>query len=266
MLGLMALRDESLWVPLKLNSEGVATDETFRRNIEATLGRGYTRLNEYLESQKGSISICGFAPSLKDYWPLVKGDVMACNRAHDWLIERGLVPKWCLLMDPLEIIADMVTPHEGVTYLVASRCHEAVFEKLKDSRVIVWHAAGDKPIMPILEEKGVMEPTVNGGTACVTRGMVLAIAMGYTDVHIFGADSSFPEGSHTHLEKSMVEEKEIEVQVDGRRFRATPWMTLQVEDIRILCPDLTEKGNRFTFYGDGMMQHVANVMGYKVVA
>lgn len=254
------------WVPLKLNNDGSATDEDFARNIEATLKRGYTRFNEFVESQTGSLSVCGFGPSLEYTWPLVKGDVMACNRAHDWLIRHGLVPRWCLLMDPLEIVADMVTPHEDVTYLVASRCHSAVFEKLKDSRVVVWHAAGDVPTMGILESRQVIEPTVNGGTATVTRGMVVGVAMGYTDIHLFGADSSFAPGGDTHLEKSLVSEREIEVMVDGKLFRTTPWMTLQVDDIRIICPDLTSKGNKFTFYGEGLMQHVANVMGYKVIA
>lgn len=262
----MALKehDGAPWVPLKINNDGVATDEDFTRNIEATLGRGYTRLNEFIESQSGSISVCGFAPSLRETWRHLTGDVMACNRAHDFLIDQGVVPKWCLLMDPLEVVAEMVTPHEEVTYLVASRCHESVFEKLRGAKVVVWHAAGDRPIIPLLEKHGVMEPTVNGGTATVTRGMVLAVAMGYTDIHIFGADSSFAEGSDTHLKKSLVEERPMQVMVDGRLFQTTGWMTLQVEDIRILCPELTATGNRFTFYGQGLLQHVAKTLGYDV--
>lgn len=264
--GLMALKAaETLpWVPLKLNNVGCATDEDFTRNIEATLGRGHARLNEYLGSQTGAVSVCGFAPSLKKTWRMLKGDVMACNRAHDWLIEHGVVPKWCMLMDPLPIIAEMVTPHPDVTYLVASRCHEDVFTKLRGFKVVAWHAAGDKPLLDILEARGLMEPAVNGGTATVTRAMVLAIAMGYTDIHIYGADSSFPMGSETHLKKSLVHEEEIEVMVDRKLFKTTGWMTMQVEDIKILCPDLVQMGNKFTFYGDGLLQHVASTLGYEV--
>lgn len=264
--GLMAFRpvEEQAWVPLKINSGAVATREDFVRNIEAALGRGLPRLNEYIESQAGALSVCGFAPSLRKTWRMLKGDVMACNRAHDWLIAHGVVPKWCLLMDPLEVIADMVSPHADVTYLVASRCHEAVFEKLRGYKVVVWHAAGDEMIIPMLEEKGINEPTVNGGTATVTRGMVVGISLGYSDIHIFGADSSFPAGSHTHLEKSLVEEQEIEVMVDRKLFRTTAWMAMQVEDIRVLCPYLVQGGTKFTFYGDGLMQHVASMMGYEV--
>lgn len=262
--GLMAFKppEGAFWVPLKINSEPVALAEDFTRNIEATLERGYTRFNELVRTEK-SISVCGFAPSLKVTWKQLKGDVMACNRAHDFLLKQGVIPRWCLLMDPLEVVAQMVTPHPDVTYLVASRCHQAVFDKLKGFRVVVWHAAGDTPILPILEERGVNEPLVNGGTATVTRAMVMAVSMGYREINLFGCDSSF-DGEHTHLEKSLVNEEEIHVMSAGRLFRTTAWMALQVEDIHILCPDIVNMGIKFAFYGDGLMQHVAKQLGYEV--
>lgn len=264
---LMALREsESFpWVPLKINNVGCATDDDLTRNIEANLKRRHSRLNEFIGSQTGKLSVCGFAPSLKNTWRQITGDIMACNRAHDFLISQGVVPKWCLLMDPLEVMAQMITPHPDVVYLVASRCHNSVFEKLEGYSVVVWHAAGDKPIIPILERLGINEPTVNGGTASVTRAMVLGIAIGYTDIHIFGADSSFPEGGYTHIEKSLVNEVPVEVMVDNQLYSTTGWMTLQVEDIRILCPDLSMNGIKFTFYGQGLLQHVAKHLGYEVI-
>lgn len=276
--GLMAFKppEEEVWVPLKLGNEPVALAEDFTRNIEAALKRGYTRFNELVGSQTGALSVCGFAPSLKDTYRHIVGHVMACNRAHDWLIAEGVVPQWCLLMDPLEVIADMVTPHPDVTYLVASRCHPKVFEKLSGHDVVVWHCAGDDVLMPLLEKHfsaptleeamAKVEPTVNGGTATVTRGAVVGITMGYTEVHIFGADSSFQDkDGDTHLAKSVVPERVIHVKCDGRDFWSTPWMTLQVEDIRVIFNDLRDKGAAFTFYGDGLLQHAAKAHGYEVV-
>ena len=275
----MAIRppEGGVWVPLKLSNEPCALADEFTRNIEATLKRGYTRFNEYIESQTGSLSICGFAPSLKESYRQLVGHVMACNRAHDWLISQGIVPKWCLLMDPLEVIADMVSPHPDVTYLVASRCHPAVFEKLEGYDVVVWHCCGDAVLMPLLEKHfsaptieeatAKQEPTVNGGTATVTRGAVVGITMGYTDIHVFGADSSFPhKDGDTHLAKSLVDEKVIHVMCDGRDFWSTPWMTLQVEDVRVIFNDLRDKGITFTFYGEGLLQHAAKAHGYRVLA
>jgi hypothetical protein len=242
------------------------TPENIARNIEATLKRGYTRFNEFLYSQTGTVSICGFAESLKWTYTRLEGDVMACNRAHDWLIAHGVVPKWTLFMDAAEVIADMVTPRHDVTYLVASRCHPALFEKLEGYKVVVWHCAGDEAALRLLSEaftQEAMEPLVNGGTATVTRAMVLAVPMGYSDIHIFGADSSF-RGEHTHLLKSLVPEEAIEVMVDHKHFKTTGWMCGQVEDIKILCPDLAKEGVRITFHGDGLMQHVAKTLGFDV--
>lgn len=262
-------------MPLKLGNEPCALSDDFKRNIGATLKRGYTRFNEYIGSQTGALSVCGFAPSLKETYRQLVGDVMACNRAHDWLIGAGIVPKWCLLMDPLEVIADMITPHLGVTYLVASRCHPRVFEKLAGYDVVVWHCAGDEELMPLLEQHcsgrtleeamAKQEPTVNGGTATVTRGMVVAVELGYTDLHLFGADSSFPaKDGDTHLLKSLVDEQVIHVKCDGRDFWTAPWMTLQVEDIREIGRDLRDRGYKLTFYGDGLLQHASKALGFEV--
>lgn len=239
------------------------TEENLERNISATLNRPYVRFNEYVDSQKGRVNICGFGPSLTTTYQTMVGDVIACNGAHDWLIEKGVIPKWCLLMDAAPVMTKLVTPHPDVTYLVASRCHQSLFDHLKGHKVIVWHCAGDLKAMDLLESKGRMEPLVNGGTATVTRGMVLAVAMGYEELHLYGADSSY-EGDFTHVKKSVVEEKELMVFVNHRWFKTTPWMCGQVEDIKVLCPPLIEGGARFVFHGDGLLPFVARTLGYEV--
>lgn len=277
LVDLMAVQpsEQEGWQLCKLNNVGVATDDELRLHIEATLKRGYTRFNEYFESQKGTASICGFGPSLVQTWPLLKGDVMAVNRSHDWLIERGVVPRWCLLMDPVEVVSEMVSPHPEVVYMVASRCHPKVFEKLDGFNVVVWHAAGDSMIEEIVanhfqaptEEEALakIEPTINGGSSGVTRGAVMLVAMGYTDIHIHGADSSFPKDGDTHVLPSLVPESQIKVKVEGREFYTAPWMTLHLEDLEICLEDLQRRGNKFTFYGDGLLQWVARHRGFTVV-
>jgi hypothetical protein len=260
--------EEAPLVPLVLKTECCETDENLARNVARTLDRPYVRFNEYVESQTGSVSVCGFGPSLKRTYKHLVGDVLACNGAHDWLIEQGIVPKWCLLMDAAPVMTKLVTPHPGVTYFVASRCHEALFEHLKDARVVVWHCAGDPSTQGILEQRGLMEPMVCGGTAGVTRGMVFVKAMGYTDIHLFGADSSF-EGDTTHVRKSVVPETAVKVwakgEGEGRWFQTTAWMAGQVEDLKILTPGLKEDGAVLTVHGDGLFPFVAQAIGLPVI-
>ena len=116
---------------------------------------------------------------------------------------------------------EFAVPHPDITYLVASRCHPDVFKRLEGCKIIVWHAGGDHNINDLLCERKLNEPMVNGGSAGVTRAMFLVNCLGYTDQHIFGADSSYT-GDDTHIRGSLVPEKDLMVSIvapDGRPAR-----------------------------------------------
>ena len=44
-------------IPLKLHMTSCATQEEMNANVDATIKRGYTRLNEYLGSQTGRLHL-----------------------------------------------------------------------------------------------------------------------------------------------------------------------------------------------------------------
>jgi hypothetical protein len=169
----------------------------------------------------------------------------------------------CFDADPLML--EFITPHKGIKHLIGSRCPAEAFEMLKDCEVYVWHAGGDRYIEEILQENGLYkEPMVNGGTAAVTRSFYLAPALGYKELHVFGADSSFAPSGDTHIRKSTTEEREIYIKCAGRIFKTAPWMTTQIEDFKILAPDLRDNyGIRIVMHGDGYMQHVAKMMFFE---
>lgn len=257
-------------VPLHLVAEICATPEAIRANIAETLGKSYTRFNEYIESRSGVVSVCGFGPSLARTYKQLEGDVVACNGAHDWLIERGVIPTFGMFYDADPIIADFITPHPEVTYLIASRCHPKVFEKVRGYKVVVWHVEGDKCLHDMLAERRCDEPMVRGGSGAVVRSIVLMHAIGYREIHIHGGDSSY-EGEFTHVKKSLVEEKFLEVCTKtpegeiARRFKTTPQLALQVEDWKMLAPPMSQHlETRFVVHGDGLLPHIARAMGYEV--
>jgi uncharacterized Rossmann fold enzyme len=256
---------DSAIVPLELNIELCVTNDNLKKNLGVTLSRPYVRFNEFVNTESGKVSICGFGPSLVNTYAGITGDIAACNGAHNYLIERGIIPKFGVFFDADERMEQFVTPHKGVTYLVASRCHQSVFDKLEGHKVIVWHVKGDNGIIDeMLEERGIMEPMVHGGTAGVTRTMFLMHAMGYRELHLHGADSSY-EGEHTHVKKSIVPETSIEVWAAGKWFKTTPWLCGQVEDIKILAPAMKEIGARLIVHGSGLFPHIAKVIGLEVV-
>ena len=251
--------------PLRFSVEMCETTENINRNIRQTLETDYKPFNSLLSLQHDrEISIVGFGPSLKRTYKKLKGDILSCNGAHDWLIERGIIPKYAMFFDASPVITSFVHPHPDVTYLIASRCHRDVFAALEGYNVYVWHAAGDPDLEPLLYEHRRMEPMLSGGTAGVSRAMVVVLGMGYTRLNLFGADSSY-EDEYTHVKKSIVPEKHMTVWCNGKEFKSTSWLALQVEDFKTLAPLMRDdNGVKFEIYGDGLLPHVAKLNGYAV--
>ena len=234
--------------------DGVRTD-----NIRATFERGYIRFNELMDTAKGgTISIVGAGPSLARTYKEITGDILACNSAHDFLIGKGIIPKYALYWDANPVIAKMAkNPHPDVTYLVASRCHPDLFKALAGHRVIVFHALGGEPVDQFLMSLNRMEPMIGGGSAGVTRGTYLAGAMGYKTLHLFGVDSSY-ENDATHVGGSIIDQKQMRLRVCGKWFLTAPWMALQVADFKLICPQLQAMGIKITVHGTGMFPYAAS--------
>lgn len=165
--------------PLMLTYEMCETDENIKRNIEATLAMDYRPFNTLLSPpHERVVSVVGFGPSIKETWTMLQGDIWACNGAHDWLIERGVIPKYAMYYDASPVIEKFIgKPHKDVTYLVASRCHQNVFDALEGYNVYVWHSAGDPCMDDILCAARRAEPMLGGGSAAATTAMVVATTM-----------------------------------------------------------------------------------------
>ena len=250
--------------PLILSYDVCETHENIERNIRQTLDSEYKSYIELLRAPVGRVlSIAGFGPSIKETWTKLEGDVWVCNGAHNWLIERGVIPKYAMFWDAAEVVGQFVAPHPSVTYLVASRCHRSVFDALEGHNVYVWHAAGDAKMDDLLCEFKRAEPMVGHGSAAVTTSMMVATNMGYRSFRLFGADSSFT-GEFTHAEESIVPEVGMDIWMNGRKFRSTSWLAGQVEDFKIMGPILASQGCDIEFYGDGLLQECARINGYTV--
>jgi len=281
----MADGAEQPWMPLRLDMSLANTSEQIDANIRASLSRPYVPFTELIDKHSGTVSIVGSGPSLKDTWRDLRGDVIACNAANQFLLERGVVPKYVMIFDA-DILAEefVTTPHKDVTYLLASRCHPKLFERLAGHRIVVWHAKGDQNIDAIPEKHRVMEPMCGGGSAAVTRTMFLAHPMGYRDMHLFGVDSSYNNAETkarysrpqiekndlagsaqaSHFRKSTTDEKFLAIMCGGRVFHTTPWMAGQAEDFKVLVPSLQRIGMKISVHGDGLIPHLARNMGLDV--
>jgi len=112
-------------------------DKQMRLNIPRVKGRLVPRETTTEEE----IAIVCYGPSLKKTWAEVRNfkKVMTCSGAHNFLVERGIIPTWHVDLDPREHKARMLTPHKDVEYLIASCCHPNMLDKLEGFNVKLWH-------------------------------------------------------------------------------------------------------------------------------
>lgn len=249
---------------LALDMHGCATDVEMHANLEATFKRGYVSIVELLGKLSGTVSLVGSGPSLKSTLHELTGDVFAINQAVGFLLDNGIVPKYAMFWDAADIVAKFAVPHPDITYLVASRCHPDVFERLKGCKMYVWHAGGDHDINDQLWKHGVDEPMIPGGSAGITRAICFANVLGFRDIHVFGADSSYSDEGNTHVIGSLVPEKDILVSVGNdppRWFRTTPEWCAQVNEYRAIFATLAQsEQNNIEVHGTGMLPYLHHLL------
>lgn len=254
--------------PLVLYMEGCATQQEMNANVLATIERGYVRFNEFIDQYHGRISIVGSGPSLDQTYTDLAGDILAINHALKFLLEQNIIPKFAMIWDADPICEQFAIPHKDITYLIGARCHPKVFERLQGCQVIVWHAGGDHNINDFLLEHNIQEPMINGGSAGITRAMYLAVALGYKDLHLYGADSSYSADGKTHVNGSLVKEKDFMVSIGKDQpvfFRTTPEWCSQVNEFRDIYSIFRHPNCdiAITTHGDGMLPYMASLMKKK---
>ena len=205
--------------------------------------------------QDHPIAIVCSGPSLKDTWEEIKPfkTVLTCSGAHDYLIERGIIPTYHMETDPRPHKAVFTrSPNLDVHYFIASNCHPDVFENLREQKVFLWHVSD-----PQLHKFPRGHWCLTGGCNVGLRAMVMARLLGFHDVHIFGMDCS-AEGKKFHVNFHPNEPKpkgHRVVKVGRRKFNSS--------DVFIECARQFFKETmllsdvRTTLHGDGFLQALA---------
>ena len=225
-----------------------ATAEERRANMAASLARGYPVVTK-LPANGKSLAIVGGGPSVADDLEELrnfKGEIWAVNGSLDWLMGHGIKADGYVMSDAHE--TRMVRYLHGnidTTYYIASMCHPSVFEALEGKNVILWHV-GDRDLLP---PKG--QGWIPGGPTVMTRAPVLAHALGYRDVHLYGVDSS-NEGNRHHVYSTAEGEDEVAVELDGVIYRTGLVYVHQVAFLQFILAYFNSQGSKFTVHGRGL--------------
>tara|TARA_R110000868_G_scaffold236542_3_gene490599 strand:- start:1101 stop:1970 length:870 start_codon:yes stop_codon:yes gene_type:complete len=210
--------------------------------------------------KRGLLSICGFGPSLIDTWQEIKRSkrdhVMTTSGAHDFLISKGIIPRYHVETDAREHKVEFVkNSHPDVTYLINSHCHPKMFETLAKRRVIMWHGFTDDDAVNQVATLEEIEPgarLICGGTNVGMRAIVVARDLGYTRYELHGMDCSYRGEKQWAGEHFTIPHTAVKIEVEGRVFDTSDLMMQSTDDffnqLRML------RGCSFKIYGDGLLE------------
>ena len=266
------------WVPAVWKVGGVTRSElvvvcnTENEKVLGQIESACSRDLDWLDripDHDGHVCIVGGGPWLQDGLNEIRvmqsfgHKVWALNNTHDWLIERGIVPDACILLDAREGNAEFVrNARDDVTYYVASQCHPDVFEALHGKRVVVYHNAteGAYELLSRISKRHETHLLGGGGTVGM-KALVLARFLGFKFFHLYGMDSCYREGDgHAYQQNLNSGEKIMDVICENRAFKCAPWMISQANDFQEMANLLLEQDCVITVSGDGLLAYIARMM------
>lgn len=213
------------------------------------------------------IVIVGGSPSLKFKLDELRGRqesgqyIIATNGTYDYLTENGIMPDAHIIIDARPENSNFVkNPSKEVAYYIAAQCSSDVFEVLEGMNVTLIH----------LNRMGTIDcipPTnkpinlLSGGSTVGMIAISLAHCLGFRNFHLYGMDSSYTEKEHHAYEQKLNNnENVLEVEVEGRKFKAAPWMIQQAQEFQQLASILANEGCTITVAGEGLLPHIARIM------
>ena len=219
-----------------------------------------------------------------------KGMTMALNGAHNLPAFKRKGPDMWAACDPQELVADFVKrPKKRTTYLVASKCHPKVFERLKGRDVRLWH------LSDVEFTQGRIVPCA---TSVTLTALLLAQRLGARRIDVWGWDCCFAEDGTHHASTGDMNPNAhtIDVRVGpelarrrrarrlarlrreptpqrpkglrhdrladrrgrtGKDFKTTPTWCLEAQEAVNILPLLRWAGVDVVIHGDGMVRAIA---------
>lgn len=236
--------------------------EDIQANIRYAMGLGCKWFSPAPVHDRAAL-IVGGAPSLRDSVVLLRhmaismdADIFALNGAASYLHAQGMAPDFHVMLDAHPDCIRFVSPHIPMTRYYASQCDSIVLDEARDS-LVCWHGGGEA--MNDLRGEFAFRHIVGGGSTGLTRAMVLAFGLGYRQIHVFGADSSY-DGETGHAYSQADYDNFINVACGDEVFKTSPQLLGQAEDFKIIAPDLIHAGCEIMVHGAGLLTAVASQM------
>jgi hypothetical protein len=191
-----------------------ATDQVLAAHVASALGRGLLSVERGPE-RRDRLTLVANGPSAR-FAPQA-GATLAVNNS---LALFRTPPTFWAGCDPQESMASFLqAPPEETTYLVASKCHPAVFEALKHRRVLVWHVS---------DCLDVPDP-IPCAVSITIVSLLLMERLGFRAFDTWGWDGCYMDGLD-HAAPQRHAGDNITVHVGDREFATTTTWALEAQD------------------------------------
>jgi uncharacterized Rossmann fold enzyme len=234
--------------------------ETTKANILYSCSLDLPHL-EILPAHDRQCVIVAGGPSIHRTLPEVRQritdgqDVFAVNGSAAWLNQRGIVPDALFVIDARPENADFLNS-ESKRQFLASQVDRTCFAQATDATVFHMNTEGIADILP----EGREYHLISSGTTVGLAAMAVAYTQGYRAIHLHGFDSSYEDDHHAYPQKQNDADQVLDVAVEGRKFKAAPWMVKQAQQFQELALQLSQVGVIITVAGDGLLPHIAHCM------
>lgn len=244
--------------PLEISIQAAGTMEELTAHIRGALARGLPELVPALVAHDGTLVICASGPSLpqfekeiREQREIFKRPILACNGAHDFLCSKGIAPNLFLSVDPREtIVANTSLKNQDTIYLLASRCHPALFDHLRDCKIMLWHSWS-----PDSESKAFEgHMGIGGGTTSGMRAIQVGYVLGFRKFLLYGMDSCLAPDNKTKRFSGEKAGRVVDVTVGNRTFYANVAMAQQANEFQQLYQVLSDA--TFISRGDGLISAI----------
>lgn len=197
--------DQSEWQDAVPTKKPPVPDEEALENIRQSVNYEFPIIGPQPTRPGSCIFIAG-GPTVREFLPEIKrrkeaGEyILTSNNTHDWLVDNGVAPNACLLLDPKERVKDYVLKVQPDTAYIISTCaNPKVWESMKDRdakimKVIVAYGMPGEQDQHLMNE---LYPGIGakyylpGGTMTALRAMPFAAMMGFKKIELYGFDSCY---------------------------------------------------------------------------
>ena len=236
---------------LRIEVRKAEINEVDKCNINWNLKKTPNRVTFDTDIKEQSIAIVGYGPSLKDTWELIRNYdvILTTSGAHNFLIERGIIPVYHVECDPrIHKAAFTKHPHEGVRYLIGSSAHPQIVENLKNNDLWLWNMKVRPDVALVPSE---IEFPTYGDVG--QMAIYVAKALGYRNMDLFGFDYNAVAGEQ-HAGDHGNPYNQLERMKCGDRVFWTndEWIKIMLQFDILLAdnPDI-----KLQITGDGLLSH-----------